>query len=93
MMEERANAGNVPLMRPTVEPRPRHPVELSERCVGYGVYDPLHQKIGKAEKAFANGRGSLEYVRVKMGLFGLSSVLIPVQDVEVDDERRMLVLQ
>ena len=36
------------LMRPTVGPRSRHPFELSERCVGYGAYDPLHQKIGKA---------------------------------------------
>ena len=81
------------LIRPTVGPRSRHPFELSERCVGYGAYDPLHQKIGKAEKAFANGRGGLEYVRVKMGLFGLSSVPIPVQDIEVDDERQRLVLQ
>ena len=59
----------------------------------YAVYDPLGQKIGRAEKVFVNWNEEPEYVRVRSGFFGLKSVLIPVQLVEVDDERRMLVLK
>jgi len=38
-----------------------------------------------------NGRGEPEYIRVKAGLF--KTVLIPVQTVAADEERRALVLQ
>ena len=34
-----------------------------------------------------------EYVRVRIGLFGRKSVLIPVQFAEVDDERQTLDLK
>ncbi len=59
---------------------------------GYEVRDPLGQKIGKAEKLFVNGDGNPEYVRVRLGLFG-RSVLIPVEGVRADAERRTLVLR
>lgn len=62
-------------------------------CVGYGVYDPLGQRIGKAEKIFANGDDKPEYIRVRMGLFGWKSVLVPVQIVAIDDEREAITLE
>ena len=68
-------------------------IEAPERCVGYEVYDPLGQKIGKVENIFVNGDHEPEYVRVRTGLFGTKSVLIPVRLVEIDEERRSLVLK
>jgi hypothetical protein len=64
-----------------------------EDYAGYAVCDPRGHKMGRAEKLFLNGRGEPEYVRVKMGLFGIKTVLIPVQTVAADEERRALVLQ
>jgi PRC-barrel domain len=64
-----------------------------KRRAGYAVYDPLGQKIGSAEEVFRNKDGEPQYVRVRMGLFGMRSVLIPVQFAEVDDERQTLVLK
>lgn len=65
----------------------------SMRGSGYAVYDPLGQKIGSAEEVFVNRNKEPEYVRVRIGLFGRKSVLIPVQFAEVDDERQALVLK
>lgn len=65
----------------------------SVRGAGYAVYDPLGQKIGRAEKVFLNWNEEPEYVRVRIGLFERRSVLIPVQFAELDDERRVLVLK
>ncbi len=64
-----------------------------EDYAGYAVCDPRGQKIGRAERIFLNGGGDPEYIRVKMGLFGIKTVLIPVQTVAADEERRALVLQ
>ncbi len=64
-----------------------------EDHVGYAVCDPRGQKIGRAVRIFLNGRGDPEYIRLKMGLFGIKTVLIPVQAVAADEERRALVLQ
>jgi hypothetical protein len=44
-----------------------------EDYAGYAVCDPQGHKIGRAEKLFLNGRGEPEYVRVKMGLFGIKT--------------------
>ncbi len=68
-------------------------VEAPEGYVGYGVYDPLGQKIGSVEKVFVNGDVEPEYVRVRMGLFGTKSVLIPTKFVAIDQERQTLVLK
>jgi hypothetical protein len=65
----------------------------SRRGAGYAVYDPLGQKIGSAEEVFVNWSGEPEYVRVRIGLFGRKSALIPVQFAEVDDERQTLILK
>lgn len=70
----------------------RRPREL-EDYVGYGVRDPEGRKIGTAREIFANGRGEPEYVRVRMGLFGLRSALLPVGFVRVDEQQRFFTLQ
>jgi hypothetical protein len=64
-----------------------------ERYAGYAVCDPRGRKIGRAEEFFLNGSGEPEYIRVKMGLFGFKTVLIPVQAIAADEERRALMLQ
>ncbi len=66
---------------------------VPERCVGYGVYDPSGHRIGKVEKIFVNGDDEPEYIRVKMGLFGWKSVLIPVESVAIDEERKAITLE
>lgn len=69
------------------------PEECADRgCSGYAVCDPLGRKIGTAKEVFANGRGGPEYVEVGAGVLGWRSVLIPVQSVAMDHERRTLTL-
>jgi hypothetical protein len=70
----------------------------SKRATGYAVFDPLGQKIGRAEEVFVNwdgepGYGEPGYFRIRLGFFGTRSVLIPVQFVETDEEKRILVLK
>ncbi|MCA1716123.1 MAG: hypothetical protein LC781_04425 [Actinobacteria bacterium] len=72
---------------------PIRQIEAPERYVGYVVCDPLGRKIGSVEKIFVNENHQPEYVRVKMGLFGLKSVLIPTKSVAIDEERRNLMLK
>ena len=43
-----------------------------KRGAGYAVYDPLGQKIGRAEEVFVNREGEPGYVRVRVGIFGLT---------------------
>ena len=66
--------------------------ETSKRGAGYAVFDPLGQKIGRAEEVFVNWDGAPGYIRVRLGFFGMKSVLIPVQFVETD-EKKTLVLK
>jgi hypothetical protein len=65
----------------------------SKKGAGFTVYDPLGQKIGNAEEVFVNWNEEPQYVRVRIGLFGRKSVLIPVQFAEVDYESEILVLK
>ena len=67
--------------------------EAPRHCAGYGVRDPLGRKIGRLKRLFLNGSGGAEYAEVNVGLFGLKTVLIPLQTVSVDAERRVLVLE
>ena len=67
--------------------------ETPQQCAGYRVLDPRGRKIGKLKRLFLNEGGGAEYAEVKVGLFGMKTVLIPVQTVTVDTERRFLVLQ
>jgi len=65
----------------------------TEEFAGYTACDPRGQRIGRTERIFLNGRGEPEYIKVKIGFFGFNSVLIPVQSVATDEERRALLLQ
>ena len=67
--------------------------EMPEAYVGYKVHDPEGRKIGSVKELFANAYGEPEYLRVRMGFFGLKSFLIPVSFITVDEERRTLTLQ
>ena len=60
---------------------------------GYGVCDPEGRRIGTARQVFANGRGEPEYIRLRMGLLGLRSALIPVGFVRIDEQQRRFTLQ
>jgi hypothetical protein len=68
-------------------------IATTEKYAGYTVCDPRGQRIGRIARIFLNGRGEPEYIKVKMGFFGFKSVLIPVQSVARDEERRTLLLQ
>jgi hypothetical protein len=67
--------------------------ETPKQCAGYWVRDPRGRKIGRLKRLFLNGSGGAEYAEIKVGLFGLKTVLIPVQSVTVDVELRFLVLE
>ena len=67
--------------------------ETPNQCAGYRVRDPLGRNIGRLKRLFLNESGGPEYAEVKVGLFGLKTILIPVQTVSVDAERRFLVLE
>jgi hypothetical protein len=67
--------------------------ETPNQCAGYWVRDPRGRKIGRLKRLFLNGSGGAEYAEVKVGLFGLKTVLIPVQTVTVNAELRFLVLE
>jgi hypothetical protein len=67
--------------------------EAPKQCAGYWVRDPLGRKIGRLKRLFLNESGGAEYAEVKVGLFGMKTILIPVQTVTVDDELRFLVLE
>ena len=67
--------------------------EAPKQCAGYWVRDPLGRKIGRLKRLFLNGSGGAEYAEVKVGFFGMKTLLIPVQTVTADAERRFLVLE
>jgi len=60
---------------------------------GYEVRDPLGHRIGVAEEVFADSGDEPRYVKIRMGLLGLRSALIPVQLVAVDTRHRKLMLR
>ncbi len=67
--------------------------ETPVEYVGYELHDPLGKRIGSVQELFLNDHAEPEYIRVKMGFLGLRSVLIPVETVAVNQERRSLVLR
>jgi PRC-barrel domain len=67
--------------------------ETPQQCAGYWVRDPRGRKIGRLKRLFLNESGGAEYAEVKVGLFGMKKVLIPLQSVSADAERRFLVLE
>jgi hypothetical protein len=67
--------------------------ETPEQCAGCWVCDPRGRKIGRLKRLFLNESGGPEYAEVKVGLFGMKTVLIPLQTVSADAERGFLVLE
>ncbi len=67
--------------------------EVPMAYVGYRLHDPLGKRIGSVQELFVNDDAEPEYIRVKMGFLGLRTVLIPVETVAVNEERRFLVLR
>ncbi len=67
--------------------------ETPKQCAGYWVRDPRGRKIGRLKRLLLNGSGGTEYAEVKVGLFGLKTILIPLQSVTADAGRRFLVLE
>jgi hypothetical protein len=65
----------------------------SKRATGYAVFDPLGRKIGRVEEVFVNWDGEPDYIRIRIGFLFTSTVLIPVQFVETDEESKSLVLK
>jgi hypothetical protein len=72
---------------------PAERFETPQQCAGYRVRDPLGRKIGRLKRLYLNESGGAEYAEIKVGFFGLRTILIPVQTVTVDDELRFLVLE
>ena len=67
--------------------------ETPVEYVGYELRDPLGKKIGSVQELFLNDNDEPEYISVKMGFLGSRSVLIPVESVSVNEERRFLLLR
>ena len=65
----------------------------AKRGASYSFYDPVGEKFGSAEEVFVNREDDPVYVRVNIGFLFSRTVLIPVQFVETDEERRTLVLK
>jgi uncharacterized protein YrrD len=51
------------------------------------------QKIGSVEEVLVSPDGDPVYIKVRIGRFWKRTVLVPVQFVESDEERRILVLK
>lgn len=64
-----------------------------DRFAGYKVYDRDGDKIGKVDDLFVDEGDRPEYVGVKMGFFGTSSTLIPMDIVQTDDQQETLMVQ
>jgi hypothetical protein len=73
--------------------RTAHPFERSEGYEGYRVIDPEGSKVGTVKELFKSADDGLDYVEIKLGFLGLQSVLIPVDLVAIDNERRALLLR
>ncbi len=59
----------------------------------YMLCDPLGNKIGKVERFLVDGDGEPACVRVRIGLFGRTSVLLPVTRITVDEKKRTILLR
>jgi uncharacterized protein (TIGR02271 family) len=57
------------------------------RYAGYTVRDVDGEKIGKVDDLFLDENDQPEYIGVKMGFFGTSSTLIPMDAATVDDSQ------
>jgi uncharacterized protein (TIGR02271 family) len=63
---------------------------VEDRYAGYTVYDHDGDKIGKVDDLFVDENDQPEYIGVKMGFFGTSSTLIPMDLVTADEQSQSL---
>ncbi len=63
---------------------------VEDRYAGYTVYDRDGDKIGKVDDLFVDENDRPEYIGVKMGFFGTSSTLIPMEMVTPDERNESL---
>jgi uncharacterized protein (TIGR02271 family) len=63
---------------------------IEDRFADYTAYDQHYEKIGKVDDLFVNESDQPEYIGVKMGFLGMSSTLIPMDMVRVNDERQLV---
>ena len=63
---------------------------LEERYAGYEVYDHDGENIGGVGDLFVDKDDRLQYIGVKIGPLRTRSVLIPMDVVRVDEERRVI---
>jgi uncharacterized protein (TIGR02271 family) len=63
---------------------------IEDRFAGYTVYDQHYEKIGNVDDLFVDENDQPEYIGVKMGFLGMSSTLIPMDVVRVNDQRQLV---
>ena len=66
---------------------------VEDRFAGFTVYDRDGDKVGKVDDLFLDESDRPEYIGVKMGFFGLSSTLVPMDAVRADEGQRALYVQ
>ncbi len=66
---------------------------VEDRFAGYTVYDRDGSKIGKVDDLFVDEVDNPEYIGVKMGFFGMSSTIVPMEAVRVDDGEQALYVE
>ena len=63
--------------------------EVEDRYAGYSLYDQHYEKIGNADDLFLDESNQPEYIGVKMGFLG-ATTLIPFQMARVNDTRQTI---
>ena len=66
---------------------------VEDQFAGFTVYDRDGDKIGKVDDLFLDESDNPEYIGVKMGFFGLSSTIVPMDAVRADESERALYVQ
>ena len=58
---------------------------MAEELVGRDVVDPHGYKVGTIDALYVHGEGDV-WARVKLGLLGTDSSLVPLRDAQQDDD-------
>lgn len=66
---------------------------IEDQFAGYTVYDRDGDKIGKVDDLFVDESDRPEYIGVKMGFFGTSSTIVPMEAVRADESQQALYVQ
>ena len=69
------------------------PLISAWRYAGFNVRDADREKIGTVDRIYVLEDGRPEYVRVRTGVFGGRSVLIPWELVRADEAQRVVVVE